>query len=39
MRWTPGNRGNVEDARGSRSGGGVGIPLGIGGWRRWTSSC
>ena len=30
MRWTPGNRGNVEDARGS-SGGGVGIPLGIGG--------
>ena len=29
MRWTPGNRGNVEDARG-RSGG-VGIPLGIGG--------
>jgi uncharacterized protein len=30
MRWTPGNRGNVEDARG-RSSGGVGIPLGIGG--------
>ena len=29
MRWTSGNRGNVEDARG-RSGG-VGIPLGIGG--------
>ena len=29
MRWTPGDRGNVEDARG-RSGG-VGIPLGIGG--------
>ena len=29
MRWTPGNRGNVEDARGSS--GGVGIPLGIGG--------
>ena len=31
MRWTPGNRGNVEDARGSSRGGGVGIPLGIGG--------
>ena len=29
MRWTPGNRGNVEDARGSS--GGVGVPLGIGG--------
>ncbi len=30
MRWTSGNRGNVEDLRG-RSGGGMGIPLGIGG--------
>ena len=30
MRWTTGDRGNVQDARGSRSGG-VGIPLGIGG--------
>ncbi len=30
MRWTPGNRGNVEDLRG-RSGGGMGMPLGIGG--------
>ena len=30
MRWTPGNRGNVEDARG-RSAGGIGMPLGIGG--------
>ena len=30
MRWTPGNRGNVQDARG-RSGGGFGMPLGIGG--------
>jgi predicted metalloprotease len=30
MRWTPGNRGNVQDLRG-RSGGGMGIPLGIGG--------
>jgi uncharacterized protein len=30
MRWTPGNRGNVQDARG-RSGGGYGMPLGIGG--------
>ena len=29
MRWTPGNRGNVQDARGSS--GGYGIPLGIGG--------
>jgi uncharacterized protein len=29
MRWTPGNRDNIEDARG-RSGGGM-IPLGIGG--------
>ena len=31
MRWTPGNRGNVEDLRGRSGGGGVGIPLGIGG--------
>ena len=30
MRWTPGDRTNVEDFRG-RSGGGFGIPLGIGG--------
>jgi uncharacterized protein len=30
MRWTPGNRGNVQDMRG-RSGGGMGMPLGIGG--------
>ena len=30
MRWTPGNRGNVEDLRGRRAGG-VGMPLGIGG--------
>jgi uncharacterized protein len=30
MRWTPGNRGNVTDARGS-SGGGYAMPLGIGG--------
>lgn len=30
MRWTQGDRGNVEDARGG-GGGGVGIPLGIGG--------
>lgn len=30
MRWTPGNRGNVRDLRG-RSGGGMGMPLGIGG--------
>ena len=32
MRWTPGNRGNIEDARGrSGGGGGLGMPLGIGG--------
>lgn len=31
MRWTPGNRGNVEDLRGRSGGGGMGIPLGIGG--------
>jgi uncharacterized protein len=30
MRWTTGDRSNVEDGRGG-SGGGVGIPLGIGG--------
>jgi predicted metalloprotease len=30
MRWTRGDRGNIEDLRG-RSGGGMGIPLGIGG--------
>lgn len=30
MRWTPGGRGNIQDLRG-RSGGGMGIPLGIGG--------
>ena len=29
MRWTPGDRGNVEDGRGGR--GGYGMPLGIGG--------
>ena len=31
MRWTRGNRSNVEDVRGGGGGGGVGIPLGIGG--------
>jgi uncharacterized protein len=31
MRWTPGDRGNVEDLRGRSGGGGLGIPLGIGG--------
>ena len=30
MRWTPGNRGNIEDLRG-RSGGGRAVPMGIGG--------
>lgn len=30
MRWTTGDRSNIEDARG-RQGGGMGIPLGIGG--------
>jgi predicted metalloprotease len=30
MRWTPGGRGNIQDLRG-RSGGGMGVPLGIGG--------
>jgi predicted metalloprotease len=29
MRWTTGDRGNVQDLRGG--GGGMGIPLGIGG--------
>ena len=31
MRWTPGNRGNVQDVRGGGGGGGLGMPLGIGG--------
>src|ERR1041385_1912919 len=31
MRWTPGDRSNVEDLRGSSGGGGLGMPLGIGG--------
>ena len=31
MRWTTGDRSNVEDMRGSSGGGGFGIPLGIGG--------
>jgi predicted metalloprotease len=31
MRWTPGDRRNVEDLRGRSGGGGIGIPLGIGG--------
>ncbi len=31
MRWTSGNRGNVQDARGGGGGGGLGMPLGIGG--------
>lgn len=32
MRWTPGNRGNIEDMRGG-GGGGIGmVPLGIGGF-------
>jgi uncharacterized protein len=31
MRWTPGNRGNVQDLRGRSGGGGMGMPLGIGG--------
>src|SRR5438045_8532507 len=31
MRWTTGDRSNVEDLRGGSSGGGFGIPLGIGG--------
>jgi hypothetical protein len=33
MRWTPGNRGNIEDMRGASGGGGFGmVPLGIGGF-------
>jgi predicted metalloprotease len=31
MRWTRGDRSNVDDVRGGGGGGGVGIPLGIGG--------
>ena len=31
MRWTRGDRGNIEDARGRSGGGGMGMPLGIGG--------
>jgi len=31
MRWTRGDRGNVQDLRGGGGGGGFGIPLGIGG--------
>jgi predicted metalloprotease len=31
MRWTRGDRSNVEDVRGRVGGGGMGIPLGIGG--------
>ena len=31
MRWTRGDRGNVQDLRGGGGGGGLGIPLGIGG--------
>lgn len=31
MRWTRGDRGNVEDLRGRSGGGGLGMPLGIGG--------
>ena len=31
MRWTTGDRSNVEDGRGRSGGGGFGIPLGIGG--------
>ena len=31
MRWTRGDRGNVQDLRGGGGGGGMGIPLGIGG--------
>jgi predicted metalloprotease len=31
MRWTRGDRGNVQDARGGGGGGGFGMPLGIGG--------
>jgi uncharacterized protein len=31
MRWTSGDRSNVEDLRGRSGGGGMGVPLGIGG--------
>lgn len=32
MRWTPGNRGNIEDLRGRSGGGGMrAVPMGIGG--------
>jgi predicted metalloprotease len=31
MRWTSGDRSNVEDLRGRSGGGGLGIPVGIGG--------
>ena len=31
MRWTRGDRGNVQDLRGGGGGGGMGVPLGIGG--------
>ncbi len=31
MRWTRGDRGNVQDLRGGGGGGGLGVPLGIGG--------
>jgi predicted metalloprotease len=31
MRWTRGDRGNIEDMRGRSGGGGLGMPLGIGG--------
>jgi predicted metalloprotease len=31
MRWTRGDRGNIQDMRGGGGGGGLGVPLGIGG--------
>mgnify|MGYP006200751633 CR=1 FL=1 len=31
MRWTPGNRGNIQDLRGASGRGGVALPLGVGG--------
>src|SRR5688572_9371763 len=31
MRWTRGDRGNIQDLRGGGGGGGLGIPLGVGG--------
>ena len=31
MRWTRGDRGNIDDMRGRSGGGGLGMPLGIGG--------